>query len=225
MTDRAKHWNWDLSETTFVPDTDENWDEDEERTTGSVLDSIAAGRPLEKVFDEALHPRDAHGRFGEGGAVEQPFETMPKPRPAPELKDWGNPKGPMNKDGGSYRRVRQSAQPGQEIHHMPADGATYSLHTNNGPCINMSAEDHFLTASYGTSKSAQMYRDEQRQLVSQGKFLEAQQMDIDDIHEKFGSKYDKQIEEMKNYTSSLKFNKRSGIPMNPTPKVIRAGKA
>src|SRR5258708_40071645 len=104
---------------------------------------------------------------------------------------------------------------------MPAYGSTYALKSENGPTIAMSKADHEQTASYAKTNAADKYRDVQRRLVNQGKFLEAQQMDIDDIHEKFGNKYDDQIEQMKNYTASMKFNKRSGIHMNPTPRIIR----
>ncbi len=104
---------------------------------------------------------------------------------------------------------------------MPAAESS-PLHLQNGPAIALPKAEHIQTASYGTSRSAREYRAKQRKLVAEGKFYEAQQMDIDDIHEKFGDKYDKHIEELQNYTASLRFRKGSGIPMNPTPKVIRA---
>ena len=67
----------------------------------------------------------------------------------------------------------------------------------------MNKEDHRLTASYGNSKEAREYRDIQKKLIQEGKFREALQMDIDDIREKFGDKYDDAIEEMLNYVDIL----------------------
>ena len=40
-------------------------------------------------------------------------------------------------------------------------------------------------------------------LIDQGKFKEALQMDIDDIHDKFGDKYDEAISQMLEYVDGL----------------------
>lgn len=125
--------------------------------------------------------------------------------------------------GGSYRTLRASARPGQEVHHIPADEAS-NLHRNNGPAIIMSAEDHALTASYGSSQAAREYRDHQRLLIISGKFREAQQMDIEDLRAKFGNKYDDQIKQMLDYSSKLKMSARNQQPMNPTPRMIATGR-
>lgn len=53
------------------------------------------------------------------------------------------------------------------------------------------------------SREAREYREQQRELIEQGKFKEALQMDIDDIHEKFGGKYDDAIAEMLEYVDQL----------------------
>jgi hypothetical protein len=47
------------------------------------------------------------------------------------------------------------------------------------------------------------YRQAQRELIGQGRFQDAQQMDIDDIHEKFGTKYDDAIQQMLDFTKEL----------------------
>ena len=73
----------------------------------------------------------------------------------------------------------------------------------SGPAISMSKEDHENTLSYGSSDKAKAYREKQRILIDQGKFREAQQMDIDDIREKFPGKYERQIQEMLDYTEEL----------------------
>ena len=105
------------------------------------------------------------------------------------------------KEGGAYKDL--PSLEGKERHHMPAD-ATTELLTKDGPCIIMDIADHRETASCGYSKDARKYRAEQKELNEAGKFEEALQMDIDDIKEKFGDKYDSQISEMKEYVSQLK---------------------
>ena len=85
---------------------------------------------------------------------------------------------------------------------MPAD-CTTELKRNDGPAIKMDKEDHRETASCGNSKEARDYQARQKELIKDGKFREALQMDIDDIHEKFGDKYDDAISEMLEYVSKL----------------------
>ena len=104
--------------------------------------------------------------------------------------------------GGAYSDVPAN---GGERHHMPADSVS-PLSKEKGPIINMSSADHKKTASWGRSKAAQEYRARQRELINAGDFMGAQQMDIDDIHSKFGNKYNKAINEMRDYTLKLKTN-------------------
>ena len=89
-----------------------------------------------------------------------------------------------------------------EVHHMPADSAS-RLERGDGPAIKMEKEDHRQTASCGMSREAREYREKQKELIEQGKFREALQMDIDDIREKFGDKYDDAIQEMLEYVDQL----------------------
>jgi hypothetical protein len=110
----------------------------------------------------------------------------------------------IEKKGGSYGDVyREGEGDKYEVHHIPADSVSY-LERNNGPAIKMEKEDHHNTASFGSSKEAQEYRAKQKELIEQGNFEEAVQMDIDDIKEKFGNKYDDAIAEMKDYINQLK---------------------
>ncbi len=67
----------------------------------------------------------------------------------------------------------------------------------------MTTRDHRRTASWGSSREAKAFRARQKKLIEQGRFREAQRMDIDDIRSKFGTKYDDAIDEMINYTESL----------------------
>jgi hypothetical protein len=85
---------------------------------------------------------------------------------------------------------------------MPADSVSpYSK--GNGPGVRMETKDHMKTKSWGSSKKSKEDRAKQKVLIEQGKFREAQQMDIDDLRSQFGNKYDKGIEQMKNYTNDL----------------------
>lgn len=107
------------------------------------------------------------------------------------------------KSGGSYGELYQEGEGDKyEIHHMPAD-STSNLERNDGPAIRMEKADHRETASCGNSREAREYRAEQKSLIDQGKFREAMQMDIDDIHEKFGDKYDAGIKQMCEYVDKL----------------------
>ena len=85
---------------------------------------------------------------------------------------------------------------------MPADTVS-PLERGDGPAIKMDKEDHRQTASCGNSREAREYREKQRELISEGKFREAIQMDIDDIKEKFGDKYDDAIAELMDYVDEL----------------------
>ena len=101
--------------------------------------------------------------------------------------------------GGAYKNVPAS---GGQVHHMPADSVSpYSK--NNGPAIRMETRDHMDTANWGSSKKAIFYRAKQKALIEQGKFLEAQKMDIDEVRYQFGDKYDYGIKQMLAYTIEL----------------------
>lgn len=107
------------------------------------------------------------------------------------------------KKGGSYKEVKENSEgETHEVHHMPADSAS-PLERGDGPAIKMEKEDHRQTASCGNSREAREYRERQQELIEQGKFREALQMDIDDIHDKFGDKYDDAIAEMLEYVDKL----------------------
>ena len=117
----------------------------------------------------------------------------------------------VKKTGGSYGELKKEwgwhSEPPKENHHMPSNESSY-LDINDGPAITMDYQDHKQTASWGRSREAQEYRAKQKELIDQGKFREAMQMDIDDIHEKFGTKYDKEINQMLEYYKELETKKK-----------------
>lgn len=106
-------------------------------------------------------------------------------------------------NGGSYSEVKKySNGETHEVHHMPADSAS-NLERTDGPAIRMEKDDHRQTASCGSTREARDYQATQKELIDNGRFREALQMDIDDIREKFVSKYDGAISEMLEYVDKL----------------------
>lgn len=105
--------------------------------------------------------------------------------------------------GGSYADVKKNSNgETHEVHHIPADSAS-SLDRNDGPAIRMDKEDHRQTASCGNSREAREYRAVQKDLIEKGNFRDAVQMDVNDLKDKFGSKYDGPISQMMNYVDKL----------------------
>lgn len=90
------------------------------------------------------------------------------------------------------RHADLDAPPGIQRHHMPADSAS-PLSTGKGPSIQMDTVDHRQTASWGRSQAAQDYRAQQADLIGQGRFDDAVQMDIDDVIARWPGKYDHAI--------------------------------
>lgn len=107
------------------------------------------------------------------------------------------------KEGGSYRDVKRVCDSTtHEVHHMPAK-ATSFLDELDGPAIKMDKFDHQQTASWGNSIEAREYRKIQKELIENGDFKKALEMDIEDIASKFANKYDNAIKEMLEYVSKL----------------------
>ena len=68
----------------------------------------------------------------------------------------------------------------------------------------MSKQDHKDTSSYGKLDKAVRYRKWQAKLISEGRFMDAELMDITSIRRKFGDRYDKSIMEKLDYEEELK---------------------
>lgn len=113
----------------------------------------------------------------------------------------------QSKTGGAYKDIDYTEKDTgvKERHHCPSFESFKELILSfkDGPAIKMDIEDHRQTAGWGNSKDARAYRGEQAKLIKEGKFREAMQMDIDDIHEKFGNKYDDAISQMTEYVDVL----------------------
>ncbi|WP_378956260.1 hypothetical protein [Pelosinus sp. sgz500959] len=105
--------------------------------------------------------------------------------------------------GGRYGDLKkQDDREGKEVHHMPAKDVSH-LKEADGPAIIMDEKDHRKTGSCGNSKDAQAYREEQQKLIKEGNFREAFEMDVEDIREKFGDKYEEAIAEAEEYLDKL----------------------
>ena len=109
--------------------------------------------------------------------------------------------------GGRYNDLKNEGwgwndNPPHEVHHMPADSASH-LEREDGPSIAIDYSDHQQTASFGSSREAKEYRAVQKELIDNGNFLGALQMDVDDLHDKFGDKYDKPISQLFEYYYKL----------------------
>lgn len=104
------------------------------------------------------------------------------------------------KQGGAHGDLRSVE--GQVRHHIPAKSVSpYS--SNRSPALLMDKEDHWATKSWGSGRAAQTYRATQQTLIKQGRFDEAQQMDINDIRSQFGNKYDQGLKQATQYTKNV----------------------
>jgi hypothetical protein len=100
--------------------------------------------------------------------------------------------------GGPHSKMSQPVNDQKDSHHTPAKDAYKhtGLDKQDGPAIKMSPADHQRTASWGKSEDAKAYRAKQKQLVDEGKFIEALEMDVEDIKTKFPGKYDHCLDQM-----------------------------
>ncbi len=164
--------------------------------------SVAASGVNTANAAQTLATQAAQG--GNAASLEQAVMDLKTGKLLPDewlkMTDAESIKQSVEKTGGTYGELRNEwsgkleAQ-NREIHHMPSNDIN-GLPVNDGPAIVMEKVDHRQTASCGSSLDAREYRQQQKELIDQGKFEEAMQMDIDDIHEKFGGKYDDAIAQM-----------------------------
>ncbi|AGK70338.1 Uncharacterised protein [Streptococcus cristatus] len=104
------------------------------------------------------------------------------------------------KEGGTYRELFSKFKGNLkdnklQIHHVPANASSSEtvMSRLDGPSILMTEKDHALTASYGSSLSAQSYRAKQAKYIEEGNWKKAFEMDVNDIRSKFGEKYDEAL--------------------------------
>jgi RHS repeat-associated protein len=144
--------------------------------------------------------------------VPSPQQQQPLPQPQPSRPDPNScPPCESFKQGGSYREVFDSNKcPGRQVHHTPSWAATRDSaialgSAKNGydlaPAICMKTEDHRKTRSYAGSN--RNYKPIQVGLINSFNYNGAQDLDIADIRQQFGNKYNVGIIQMRNYTTQL----------------------
>jgi RHS repeat-associated protein len=170
---------------------------------GTAASMAAAGVAAVRGGPGALNPFD-RARPVEVPTAETPAVATPKV--APEVATDGvggeapaNEAGATRPGGGAHEDVKGTKGSGEEGNHCPPD-SVYDTPSGQKPAVRMSIPDHRKTASWGPRRDAKAYRAKQEQLIREGRFVEAQQMDVTDIQEKFGSKYDERLYEMWKYS-------------------------
>ena len=98
--------------------------------------------------------------------------------------------------GGAYKNLDFDSTTEQR-HHMPAQAA--GNQGGEGGAITMKTTDHKLTASCDNKPGAKEYRETQKKLIEEGKFQEAFEMDVKDIHKNFGDDYNESIEQLRKW--------------------------
>lgn len=124
----------------------------------------------------------------------------------------GNPKNKNKKyRGGGHgktKKRRPTDKKGEfESHHMPADDSypeDHAVKRDRMPAIRMKTGDHYKTASHGRKGlKADAYRRKQERHIKKGKFSEAFGMDVSDLKDRHGGKYDDAIAEAAAYMACL----------------------
>jgi hypothetical protein len=102
-----------------------------------------------KAFENAKKsPENKNYRYTD--VVMKEIRNKPISEVGSKTKAFENSKELRGKTGGSYGEIfREGEGDKYEIHHMPADSASY-LERNDGPAIKMEKEDHRQTASCGS---------------------------------------------------------------------------
>ena len=67
----------------------------------------------------------------------------------------------------------------------------------------MEIADHKNTSSFDNKSGSKAYRKKQAKLINSGKFKEAFDMDVQDIKNNFGSKYNNHLAQAEEYLSKL----------------------
>jgi hypothetical protein len=137
---------------------------------------------------------------------------LPKPDEQPPLDQNQQPPATQGQtppaSGRVYRGGKFEDLPtgnGLERHHMIADKPS-PIPRNDAPSIQMERLDHYDTASWGNSANAQQYRADQLKLLDRGDTAGALQMDIKNVRDLFGTKYDGAISEMLKDTGYVEIN-------------------
>ena len=94
----------------------------------------------------------------------------------------------------AWNSIEIASKMNPELQNLPTHGTT--------PAIYMDRPDHRAMSSTGSSRNAKLWRKKQAELINQGKFKEAMEMDIDEVISKHGTKYNDNMKEMIDYAYS-----------------------
>lgn len=128
----------------------------------------------------------------------------------------GPPPGKLQ--GGAHGQMREWN--GGESNHIPPRSVLPShISVKEGPAIWMEHNDHVGCNSSGSgqrtlinspskypAKTVDQWRQAQSELIQQGRIREAMQMDIDDIRNRYGNKYEQGINDMLNYINKMGYH-------------------
>jgi hypothetical protein len=124
--------------------------------------------------------------------------------------------------GGPYKQIKKKTSDGlSEAHHMPAWDSyedVIVLSHGDGPSIWMHEQDHNLTTSRGNGPDAIAYRQKQSDLIAQGKFMEAFEMDVQDLVKNgLYEKYERAILQARRYAKDISSGKLQLKPGSKPP--------
>ena len=108
--------------------------------------------------------------------------------------------------GGSYKELRKlSNSQIEEVHHMPAKSSYKGTDFNprRGTSIIIDKADHKLTSSFDNKAGSKAYRLEQSELIKNGEIMKAFDVDVQNIRNICGHKYDAAIKQARKYLKTL----------------------
>lgn len=112
--------------------------------------------------------------------------------------------------GGSYSKLKKQVHEENlgyllEVHHMPPKSSGQILNENKdiSPAIIITKKDHEKTRSYGKKLSSLKFQKSQKKLINEKKYTQAFENEKNDIISNFGSRYNKQLNQVENYVQTL----------------------
>ena len=166
----------------------------------SAVISLASGESLEVALENALN--SAVDGFCSGFMVGGILASVSQIISCISIASSPGSAYPKQ-EGGQYSKVKKLSDGTKEqVHHIPADSIN-GMSTSDGPSILMDTADHKMTASFDNKSGSTAYRLKQKQLIDAGKFKEAFDMDVSNIRNLFGKKYDGAIQKASEYVDQL----------------------
>jgi len=162
-----------------------------------------ARKKAQKTLDDKHQARaKKKGGCGSCAAISNPCKDLAGGDPSNDGKKY------RGGGHGKTKKRRSTDKKGEfESHHMPADSsypADKKIGRDRMPAIRMKTGDHKETASHGNKGTTGFdYRMKQKRLIKKGKFSDAFGMDVADLKDQNGNKYDDAIAEAAAYASCL----------------------